>query len=241
MQWMPTDGLVQGRLTEQLQKSWRAPSTSRPSPSTCLSPRRNTPCASPGAFVTPTDVAYDAIAARAKDQNLLIYFRKEEHQSVIYAVPGQAPVMRPRWPLAIALFVATLSVVFFTGAIVMPSPNAQGPIDWQSGLTYALPLMAILLAHELGHFFVARRHRMAVSPPYFIPLPIVSLGTLGTVIAMLAPPKNRRHLLQMAAAGPLAGLASLSPFSSTACSPPLLAPCLRSLTCWKETRLSTPG
>jgi len=68
------------------------------------------------------------------------------------------------------------------------------------------PQVEAVLAHELGHFFVGRRYKMAVSPPYFIPLPIVLLGTLGAVILMLAPPKNRRQLLQMGAAGPLAGL-----------------------------------
>lgn len=159
-----------------------------------------------GDFLTPTETAYDAIAARAREFKALIYFRREDDEPVIYAVPGTASQVKPRWNLAVGLFAATVLSVFFTGAVIMASPDFAGSFDWRSGLSYALPLITILLAHELGHFFVARHHRIAVSPPYFIPLPLIGFGTLGAVIAMLAPPKNRRHLLQMGAAGPLAGL-----------------------------------
>jgi Zn-dependent protease len=80
------------------------------------------------------------------------------------------------------------------------------------GPLFAATLMGILLAHELGHFVVARRHGVAVSLPLFIPLPPqVSLGTLGAVISMPEPIERRDHLFDVGVAGPLAGLAVALP------------------------------
>ena len=74
------------------------------------------------------------------------------------------------------------------------------------GIPYAVSLLAILMAHEMGHYLVGRRLHAPVSLPYFLPLPVPPLGTLGAVITMNGPVRNRRHLLAIAAAGPLAGL-----------------------------------
>ena len=65
--------------------------------------------------------------------------------------------------------------------------------------------MLILGAHELGHYFAARYHKVPVSLPYFIPMPFSIIGTLGAFIRLKAPIKNRRALLDIGAAGPLAG------------------------------------
>ncbi|MFZ4827765.1 MAG: site-2 protease family protein [Phototrophicaceae bacterium] len=77
---------------------------------------------------------------------------------------------------------------------------------WWRGLPYALSILAILGGHELGHYFVARYHRVATSLPYFIPLPFGIIGTMGAVINLRAPIKNRRVLLDIAVAGPLVGV-----------------------------------
>jgi membrane-associated protease RseP (regulator of RpoE activity) len=78
---------------------------------------------------------------------------------------------------------------------------------WLSGgPVFAATLMTILLAHEMGHYVVARRHGIHMSLPYFIPLPYVSMGTLGAVIRMKDPITRRDALIDVGAAGPLAGL-----------------------------------
>ncbi len=74
------------------------------------------------------------------------------------------------------------------------------------GLYFAVPLLFILLCHEFGHYIAARIHKVDVSLPYFIPLPFVGLGTFGAVIAMRDKIKNRNALMDIGAAGPLAGL-----------------------------------
>jgi membrane-associated protease RseP (regulator of RpoE activity) len=74
------------------------------------------------------------------------------------------------------------------------------------GLAYSASILSILLAHELGHFLTARRLGVAVSYPFFIPVPLPPLGTMGAFIAMKQPPPDRRALLSIAIAGPVAGL-----------------------------------
>jgi membrane-associated protease RseP (regulator of RpoE activity) len=73
------------------------------------------------------------------------------------------------------------------------------------GWTFALPLMAILLSHEMGHYIAGKIHRVDISPPYFIPLPVM-LGTMGAVIRMRDRIERRNALLDIGAAGPLAGM-----------------------------------
>jgi membrane-associated protease RseP (regulator of RpoE activity) len=64
--------------------------------------------------------------------------------------------------------------------------------------------MAILLAHEMAHYVVARMHGFRLSLPYFIPFP-AAFGTFGAIIRLKSLPRSRTALLEMGAAGPLAG------------------------------------
>ncbi len=75
-------------------------------------------------------------------------------------------------------------------------------------LTFALPLMLILGIHEMGHYVMTKRHGMEASLPFFIPLPpvmAVNIGTLGAFISMREPIPNRKALLDIGVAGPIAG------------------------------------
>lgn len=74
------------------------------------------------------------------------------------------------------------------------------------GWLYAVPLMTILVFHEMGHFLQALRHRVPASLPFFIPMPYTYLGTMGAVIGMEAHKGNRRELFDIGITGPLAGL-----------------------------------
>jgi membrane-associated protease RseP (regulator of RpoE activity) len=75
------------------------------------------------------------------------------------------------------------------------------------GLPFSVPLMAILFCHEMGHYIAARIHRVPASLPYFVPLPpgIGLFGTMGAVI-LQSRTSDRRKLIDIGAAGPLAGL-----------------------------------
>jgi membrane-associated protease RseP (regulator of RpoE activity) len=67
-------------------------------------------------------------------------------------------------------------------------------------------MMAILTAHEFGHYLAARYHKTAVTLPYFLPFPGSPFGTLGAFIQLKQPPRNRRVLMDIGLAGPLAGM-----------------------------------
>ena len=83
---------------------------------------------------------------------------------------------------------------------------------WFGGFAFAATLMTILLCHEMGHYVMARKHGVDVSLPYFIPMPPqLSFGTMGAVIKMRSQITDRDALLDVGAAGPLAGLAVAVP------------------------------
>ena len=107
--------------------------------------------------------------------------------------------------MAAVLFALTVLSVVYVGAQLSADVYATG-LNLLDGIPFAVSLLAILMAHEMGHYVVGRRLRAPLSLPYFLPLPVPPLGTLGAVITMSGPVRNRRHLLAIAAAGPLAGL-----------------------------------
>jgi membrane-associated protease RseP (regulator of RpoE activity) len=76
----------------------------------------------------------------------------------------------------------------------------------RDGLAFSVPLMAILLAHEFGHYIAARIHGVPASLPFFIPMPMSIIGTMGAVILMRERIASRNALLDIGAAGPLAGM-----------------------------------
>jgi membrane-associated protease RseP (regulator of RpoE activity) len=108
------------------------------------------------------------------------------------------------WPLALVLMGVTWYSVFSAGQ------GHEGADTLAAGWTFAVPLMAILTAHEFGHYIAARLHGVDISPPYFIPFPNF-FGTMGAVIAMRARIPSRNALLDIGAAGPLAGMAVAIP------------------------------
>jgi Zn-dependent protease len=102
------------------------------------------------------------------------------------------------------LFGLTVITTTWAGASHQGVDLALEPWRFTVGLPYSIGLLLILGVHELGHFFMARRHAMDVTPPYFIPVPF-GLGTFGAFIQMRSPPVNRKALFDVAVAGPLAG------------------------------------
>ena len=103
------------------------------------------------------------------------------------------------------LFALTVLTTTITGALFVH--QGRGLLPLSDGLTFSVPLLAILLCHEFGHYFAAKLHGVPTSLPYFIPLPpgIGLFGTMGAVISQEGT-TDRRKLIDIGAAGPLAGL-----------------------------------
>ena len=72
-------------------------------------------------------------------------------------------------------------------------------------LTFAGGLIFFLTVHEFGHYALARVHGIRTSLPYFIPAPLIGIGTLGAVISIREPIPSSRKLFDIGASGPLAG------------------------------------
>jgi membrane-associated protease RseP (regulator of RpoE activity) len=159
--------------------------------------------------------AYDRLAADLKSYDITPLFREEGGRQTVLLVHGVVRLKPAKVSTNILLFVLTVFSVLFAGAMYAydgPVPDNTLGLIWTLithlwvGWPFAVSLLAILLAHEFGHYFVGRARGAAVSLPYFIPFPISLLGTMGAFIQLKEPPRNKRALFDLGIAGPLAGL-----------------------------------
>jgi membrane-associated protease RseP (regulator of RpoE activity) len=158
---------------------------------------------------------YDRLADSLKTHKVTPLFRNEQGGQVIYLVPAQPEPKQDKVSTNVILFVLTVFSVMLAGVQVPAALCADigqailymlGNI--LTGWPFALSLLGILLAHELGHYFMSRYHKTPATLPFFLPLPppLSPLGTLGAAIIMRAIPKNKRILFDIGVAGPIAGL-----------------------------------
>ena len=122
-------------------------------------------------------------------------------------LPGTLGSRRPPL-LNVLLFILTGLSAFFMGVDLRDTalPSGWSLLRLVDGLAFAGALIAILLAHEMGHFLLARRHGVDATWPFFIPAPLLSLiGTLGAVMKLRSLPRTRKALIDIAVAGPVAG------------------------------------
>ncbi|HUA32145.1 MAG TPA: site-2 protease family protein [Candidatus Binataceae bacterium] len=158
-----------------------------------------------------------------------------------YSAPTEAIGPREDRPAIPPLNLALFWITMFTTTMIGGTMAGGDYSLWHplhsiaslaGGLSFSLPLMAILLAHEMGHYLTARANNVNTSLPYFIPAPPVVpfiIGTFGAFIRMREVPKTRRVMFDIGAAGPWAGaiiaiplliiglkLSSVTPLENTA-------------------------
>lgn len=178
-----------------------------------------------GQLRTSPEVAYqtirDNIEAQFSDRFLVVFQEGVNGKPFFALVPNpQAqstanpaePETLARPGIALGLLIATLLTTTLAGSLLgNPDSTAALPENWatlSTGLPYAIALLAILGVHELGHYLVARAHRIRATLPYFIPVPpaaIFPFGTFGAFIQLRSPVPNRKALFDVGIAGPLAG------------------------------------
>ena len=128
--------------------------------------------------------------------------------------PGRRPDRRPARRLQALLYLLTALTTFAAGTVgwepvvlgIDADVAASLPAHWMRGVLYAAAVLAVLTAHEAGHFIAARLHGIPATLPFFLPVPVLITGTLGAVIGMEGSHADRRQLFDIALAGPLAGL-----------------------------------
>lgn len=166
-----------------------------------------------GHFLVEPHICFDDLRSVFEPHGFTPMIRQEESRMAVIALPvvfrdtGSNP-----W-VNLLLLIATIFSTLLIGA-TYGNPLEEALRNLWLGWPFSASIMLILGAHELGHYFAARYHKVPVTLPYFIPLPFpqISLfGTLGAFIRLKAPVKNRRALFDVGAAGPLAGLAFAIP------------------------------
>ncbi|HVR29440.1 MAG TPA: site-2 protease family protein [Thermoanaerobaculia bacterium] len=143
---------------------------------------------------------------------------------------GAQPGYRPRYRLATVLFLLTFFTTTTLGGVLYLVTRTDEattlypflhpttiqevwstPALLRLGLSFSLPLLAILGSHELGHFLACRRYGVPATVPYFLPAPLV-LGTFGAFIRIRGRIRTKAELFDIGIAGPLAGFVVLLPF-----------------------------
>jgi membrane-associated protease RseP (regulator of RpoE activity) len=134
--------------------------------------------------------------------------------------PKEAPPrFQARLTLHIGLFLATLLTATWAGAnhyaaFLSEFDRRPVTVDWSlflNGLWYSGTFLAILGAHEFGHYVYCRWYNIDASLPYFIPFPLLLTGTLGAVIRIREPFRTKRELFDVGVAGPIGGFVVLLP------------------------------
>jgi Zn-dependent protease len=147
-----------------------------------------------------------------------------------YYRPVEVFVVKPpkqRYWLHIVLLLATVFTTLVVGARMEfnfqhnqppfysddDSLSSILPVTWamQSGhillgIPFSLALMAILVAHEMGHYVCCRYYGVSATLPFFIPFPSL-FGTMGAFIRIRSPIRSRTALFDIGIAGPIAGFA----------------------------------
>ncbi len=155
--------------------------------------------------------AYDQLTGQVKPYGLIPVFREEDGTQIIL-LSASPPAPKPSRPMVnLVMFLITLVSVLVSGGLSsLETELSSDPLVAVSqlvnaGWPFAVSLLAILTTHEMGHYLAGRAHGVHVSLPFFIPLPFTPLGTMGAFINMKELPKNRRVLMDIGVAGPIAG------------------------------------
>jgi membrane-associated protease RseP (regulator of RpoE activity) len=164
-----------------------------------------------GRLQVPPAAALAVLRPRLAAHGYTPLLREERGGTWLYVLPGTEVTGRPNPWINVALFLGTVLTTLLAGAGSLafdPAALLADPTRLLEGWRFAASLLSILVVHEFGHYTFGRRHGMPITLPYFIPAPppLFPVGTLGAVIRLRGPARDRRALFDMAVAGPLAGL-----------------------------------
>ena len=159
-----------------------------------------------GRLLTDSESAYNQLDEAFKALDHVPMLAENHGRQIITALKGRFKPTPHDRRINMVLLIATVLSLLYVGASGEIG-ILTNPLQILAGWPYALGVMLILGTHELGHYFAARYHNADVSLPFFIPMPLPgSLGTMGAFIQLREPLRNRKVLLDIGVAGPLAGL-----------------------------------
>ncbi len=140
------------------------------------------------------------------DRYRLFLVENVDAKPVVIILPSRAdvrPVTVSQYILAVALIFATIATIFETAGILLGFDFFTHLERFREVLPIGIGIIVVLTAHELGHYFVARRYQVKLSPPFF--LPTLQIGSFGAITRFASLVPNRKALFDIAFAGPAAG------------------------------------
>jgi membrane-associated protease RseP (regulator of RpoE activity) len=167
-----------------------------------------------GQLLYEPDTSYDEISRRFLAHGYTPMLRREKGEDFVLAMEGVVDGKTGNPLVNLLLFLATILTTLYAGASLsgqdlVAAVLSESPIlitrAVLAGAPFAVALLGILGVHELGHYIAARLHGVRATLPYFIPMPVGGLGTLGAFIAIKSPMKDRKVLFDIGLAGPIAG------------------------------------
>lgn len=165
------------------------------------------------------DENFDSLRLSLSDKGYIPMLRYVKGEHIIYVIRKTKKKEKSVW-INISLLIATIITTSLTGSILYMGYNDIWNIPriidvfmaenlFNGILLFAFPLMSILFVHEMGHYYVSKKHGIATSLPFFIPIPPImpsfNIGTFGALISSRDPMPNRKALFDVGISGPLAG------------------------------------
>jgi membrane-associated protease RseP (regulator of RpoE activity) len=148
----------------------------------------------------------ELLRERTGDRYRLFLVENLEQRPTVVVLPSSADPVKTtpaQWALAGVLAIATLFTSLEAGAILQGFDLLQEFSRWRAALPFLIALVIILAGHEIGHWVVARRYGIRLSPPFFIPA--WQIGAFGSLTRFESLLPNRSVLFDIAYAGPAAG------------------------------------
>jgi membrane-associated protease RseP (regulator of RpoE activity) len=145
--------------------------------------------------------------------------RYEKGEDLIYVIKKPYHKEKSIW-INICLILLTIFTTVLTGSLLYAGYNSIWNLSniliifqieniVYGGILFAFPLMTILFVHEMGHYFISKKHGMKTSLPFFIPIPPIlpyfNIGTFGALISSHDPMPDKKALFDVGISGPLAG------------------------------------
>ncbi len=159
---------------------------------------------------------FDDLRRELVPQNYIPHLREKQGEFII-SVKSQPEQNYRSVKTNVVMLILTICTTLFAGMWWWSSYDPNGGFFslhnlLNGGLYFTLPLMTILGVHEMGHYMLARHHGIKASLPFFIPF-IPPLGTIGAFISIREPIPDKKSLLDLGVAGPIAGFIVAVPVS----------------------------
>ena len=168
---------------------------------------------------------FDSLRKSLSEEGFIPMLKYENGEHIIYIIKKPKRKEKPIW-YNYALLIATIITTIITGSIVYMGqfamynenfevliPNLMDIFSIENlffgAVLFALPLMTILIVHEMGHYLISKKHGISTSLPYFLPIPPIlpsfNIGTFGALIHSRDPMPNKKALLDVGISGPAVG------------------------------------